>query len=88
MDRLGSDPRQLRALAGRLDAEGDALERTFRAMSGRIESTWWQGADATGFRERWHQHHHARLRQVIAELRNAAVRLRANAAAQERTSSS
>ena len=88
VSRLGADPRQLRLTAARMEAEGDQLESAFRALSGRLESAWWQGTDATGFRERWRQQHEARLRAVIAELRNAAQQLRENALIQERTSSS
>lgn len=87
VDRLGANPQQLRAAAARLDAEGDELEATFRSLSARLESAWWQGTDATGFRERWRQQHQARLRQVIAELRGAAQQLRHNAVLQERASS-
>lgn len=87
VDRLGANPQELRAAAARLDAEGDELEATFRSLSARLEGAWWQGTDATGFRERWHQQHRARLRQVIAELRGAAQQLRHNAVLQERASS-
>ena len=88
VDRLGANPGQLRATAARMEAEGDELESTFRALSGRMESAWWQGTDATGFRERWRQQHEARLRAVIAELREAARQLRHSALLQERASSS
>lgn len=83
---LGGNPTLMRSLAQRMDVESQQLEATFRALSGKLAGTAWQGPDAQGFRERWDAHHRAKLSRVIRELRDAAATLRQEAVAQERIS--
>jgi uncharacterized protein YukE len=83
----GLDVQQVRDLATNLDREADSIDQILSKLTGILSNTQWTGPDATQFRNDWQSQHATSLRKVAEALRTVSSQARANASAQEQTSS-
>lgn len=88
MPMFGADVAALRSLAASFRTQSDALMRVAMDTRRLLHGTAWSGDDAAQFRHRFDGELYRLLTTVAADVDTAAERLRSNADAQERTSSS
>lgn len=84
----GLDVAQVRQLSSQLNQKAGDIDGILSQLTAALNSTQWEGPDATQFRSDWSGQHTASLRQVAEALRNAAQRAQQNATQQEQTSQS
>ena len=82
----GLDVQQVRTLSQQLSQKADEIESALGTLTTTLNSTQWEGPDATAFRNDWSGSHTTALKQVIQALRDASTKASQNAAAQEQTS--
>ncbi|MGW6006329.1 hypothetical protein ACWFNS_15150 [Oerskovia enterophila] len=87
MTFYGADVAALRDLATTFDAGAEELDGSRTGIRGKLGSVPWHGPGAERYRADWQHQLEPALTRTSASLREAARRLRANAADQERTSS-
>ncbi|MCF4122821.1 hypothetical protein L1785_17735 [Antribacter sp. KLBMP9083] len=83
----GADIEALRLLADKFDEGSGTLDTVVATVEGTIpQEDGWSGPDAEGFRQEWTGNHLVRLRDTAVALSDIALKVRANADAQETTS--
>ncbi len=82
----GLDVQQVRQLSTQLNQKASDIDSILSTLSNALNSTQWEGPDATQFRNDWSGHHTSSLRQVAQALRDAGQKAAQNATAQEQTS--
>lgn len=82
----GADVAQLRQLASQFDAKAQALDADRMSVGNAIQISAWVGPVAVRFRHTWESDYSRKLHDAASRLRDAAIKLRANADDQERTS--
>ena len=83
----GADIEALRLLADRFDEGSGTLDTAVAAVEAAIpQEDGWSGPDAEGFRQEWTGSHLLRLKDTAAALSDVAIKVRANADAQDATS--
>lgn len=80
---FGMDISAVRQLAGQFAARAQEIDTLSQQLTQALESTTWQGPDATKFREDWRSQHLTALRQVVEALRQAQQHAMVNAQQQE-----
>ncbi|WP_396910864.1 WXG100 family type VII secretion target [Mycolicibacterium sp.] len=83
---VGADVDQLRALARTLIQAADRLESSVASVTGTLSAVRWSGPDGERFRSQWHSESQAKLRSVVAALRDTSNTLSRNADEQDRAS--
>lgn len=83
---IGSDPTQLRELAGHLQRGGEQLQAIRRTLSQLLGDVAWRGQDAEAMRADWSRSHRASMQATEAGLREAARQLIRQADEQEKAS--
>ncbi|HEY5223125.1 MAG TPA: WXG100 family type VII secretion target [Microbacteriaceae bacterium] len=82
----GLDVEQVRQLGTQLNAKATDIETILSSLTNSLNSTQWEGPDATAFRSDWTGQHTTALRAVATALREAATKAQQNAQAQEQVS--
>jgi hypothetical protein len=82
----GADVEQLRTLGSKLQAGAGEIEQQRSNLSRVLDSTNWEGPDATHFRGEWSGTHTAALNQVIQALKDAGQKATKNANEQDQAS--
>lgn len=85
---IGADPDALERLAGDFDRQATVLDGTVSRVRANVHASPWAGTRANRFRSDWDNRYGPQLRRTAAALRDAAKRLRSEAADQRRASSS
>lgn len=83
MAQLGLDPDQMDALASKMTTEAGTIKQIATAITGQLNSTWWQGPDAERFKGEWQGTHAAALNRA-AEALDAVSQLVKQEASQQR----
>lgn len=86
MVEIGGDVPGMRQLASRMGSVASRLDAMRNRLNGQIESTVWRGPDADRFRDQWRSTYVTALRQMVADLQDAAASMRREADTQERVS--
>lgn len=84
----GLDVEQVRQLSTQLNQKAGDIDSILSTLTSTLNSTQWEGPDATQFRNDWSGQYTSSLRQVSQALRDAAQKATQNANAQEQTSNS
>lgn len=84
---MGQIPEEVDALAADFDAKAGDIETLITALTAKLNSTTWTGADQVRFKGDWDGQLTASLRNVAGALRDAGTVARGNAE-QQRTASS
>ena len=79
----GADTQQLKDLSARLQAGSNEIEKQRNLLAKVLESTKWEGPDATKFRGDWHSQHATALAKVAQALEEAGKQASRNAQQQE-----
>ncbi len=87
MPMWGLDVQQVRQLGSQLTQKAGEIETLLSTLTNALNSTQWEGPDATAFRNEWSGQHTAALRNVANALRDAGAKATQNASQQESTSS-
>lgn len=82
----GLDVQQVRQLSTQLNQKASDIDSILSTLTNALNSTQWEGPDATQFRNDWTGQHTSSLRQVAQALRDAGQKASQNATAQEQTS--
>lgn len=82
----GLDVQQVRQLSTQLSQKAGDIDSILSTLTSALNSTQWEGPDATQFRNDWSGQHTSALRQVAQALRDASQKAAQNATAQEQTS--
>lgn len=83
---LGQIPEEVDALANEFGAKADEIDQIIAAISTKLGSTTWTGADRDRFESDWNGQLTASLRSVSGSLRDAQAIAKTNAE-QQRTAS-
>ena len=83
---IGQIPEEVDALASDFDNKATDIETVITALTSKLGSTTWVGADRNRFEGDWNSTLSSNLRTVAASLREAATTARNNAE-QQRTAS-
>lgn len=86
MAQWGLDVDQVRALSTQLTRQAEVIQQALSQLTSALGSTWWEGPDATNFRNEWQSTHTANLKAVITALQGAATKATQNANAQDAAS--
>ena len=83
---IGQIPEEVDALASDFDNKATDIETVITALTTKLGSTTWVGADRNRFEGDWNSQLSSGLRNVAAALRDAAVLARGNAEQQRNAS--
>lgn len=84
----GLDVQQVRQLSSQLNQKANDIQSILSTLTSALNSTEWQGPDATAFRNEWSGTHTSSLRQVVQALQDAAQKAAQNATQQENAANS
>ena len=82
----GMDIAAVRNMAAQMDNAAGEIEAITSKLTGVLQGTQWEGADATNFRSEWEGQHCTNLRQLQERLRAVSNQARKNADEQEAAS--